>query len=182
MKYLLFIALIIGISSYTAYEKQVWDYLVGDTGLTKAGAAGLMGNLYAESGIQSVIYENAYKPKIGLSDQEYVDWVNSGRYSENDFIYDAVGFGLAQWTYYTRKQALINTCRGHIGDLGCQCQYLIWELQVYFPRINSLLRSSSDVRTCAVRVLTEFERPADMGAGVQNTRTNYAYAYYNGLP
>ena len=181
MKYILLIALILGISSYNGNEQFVWNYL-RNSGLTKAGAAGMMGNLYAESGINSVIYQNSYKGRIGWTDQQYVDYVNSGAYSEYSFVHDAVGFGLAQWTYYTRKQALFNTCRGRIGDLGCQCQYLIWELQVYFPRINSLLRSSSDVRTCAVRVLTEFERPADMGPGVQNQRTNYAYAYYNGLP
>jgi hypothetical protein len=31
-------------------EKQIWDYLL-KAGLTKEGAAGLMGNLYAESGL-----------------------------------------------------------------------------------------------------------------------------------
>ena len=96
MKSILFIALIIGISPYTANEKQIWDFLVGEAGLTQAGAAGLMGNLQAESGMQSVIYENAYKNSIGLSDQEYVNRVNDGRYPESKFINDLVGFGLAQ--------------------------------------------------------------------------------------
>ena len=77
MKYILLLALILGAYSQTAYERQVWNYLVG-AGLTKAGAAGLMGNLKAESGIQSASYENAYKSKIGLTDQQYVDRVNSG--------------------------------------------------------------------------------------------------------
>ena len=178
MKYILLLALILGAYSQTAYERQVWNHLVG-AGLTKAGAAGLMGNLYAESGIQSVIYENAYKSKIGLSDQEYVDWVNSGRYSENDFIYDAVGFGLAQWTYYTRKQALLNTCRGQIGDMGCQLRYLKSELAYYFPGVNSLLKSSNSVRDCALKVLFEFENPADQSVSVQNYRASLAQGYYN---
>ncbi len=97
--------------------------------MTKEGAAGLMGNLKAESGIQSVIYENAYKSKIGLSEQEYVNRVNIGTYSEYNFVHDAVGFGLAQWTYYTRKQALYNQCKGRIGDMGCQLTYLLAELE-----------------------------------------------------
>ena len=33
-------------------------------GLTDAGAAGLMGNLYAESKLKSVIYENSYKKAL----------------------------------------------------------------------------------------------------------------------
>ena len=49
MKYILFIALILGISTFSANENKVWNYL-RNQGLTKAGAAGLMGNLKAESG------------------------------------------------------------------------------------------------------------------------------------
>ena len=63
MKYILLIALILGISSFSADENTVWHHL-RNAGLTKAGAAGLMGNLKAESGIRSVIYENAYKKKL----------------------------------------------------------------------------------------------------------------------
>ena len=179
MKSILFIALIIGISSYTANEKRVWDFLVGEAGLTKAGAAGLMGNLQAESGIESVIYENSYKPYIGLSDQEYVNQVNDGRYPESQFIYDSVGFGLAQWTYYVRKQALLNTCRGNIGDLGCQLRYLKAELINYFPGVNSLLKSSNSLWDCTIKVLVEFENPLDQSYAVQNYRYQLAQNYYN---
>ena len=94
MKYILLIALILGISSYNGNEQFVWNYL-RNSGLTKAGAAGMMGNLYAESGINSVIYQNSYKGRIGWTDQQYVDYVNSGAYSEYSFVHDAVGFGLA---------------------------------------------------------------------------------------
>lgn len=179
MKYILFIALIIGISSYTAKEKTVWDFLVGSAGMTKAGAAGMMGNLYAESGIESVIYEHAYKSKIGLTDQQYVDWVNDGRYSEYNFVHDAVGFGLAQWTYSIRKQALYDKCRGRIGDLGCQLEYLKQELINYFGGVNSLLKSSNSVYDCALKVLFNFESPADQGSSVQNYRYGLAQNYYN---
>ena len=179
MKSILFIALIIGISSYTANEKRVWDFLVGEAGLTKAGAAGLMGNLQAESGMQSVIYENAYKSSIGLSDQEYVNQVNDGRYPESKFIYDAVGFGLAQWTYSVRKQALLTACRGKIGDLGCQLNYLKIELGNYFAGVNYLLKTSNSVWDCTIRVLVEFENPADQSSGVKNYRYSLAQNYYN---
>ena len=176
MKYILFLALILGV--FTGNEEIVWNFLVSQ-GLTQEGAAGLMGNLQAESGMQSVIYEDSYKSQIGLTDQEYVDYVNSGQYSEYDFVYDAVGFGLAQWTYYTRKQALLNTCRGQIGDLNCQLTYLVAELKNYFPGVNSVLRSSNNVRECALEVLFDFESPADSGPSVQDYRASLAQGFYN---
>ena len=180
MKYILLIALIVGISSFTDAEKTVWRRLTGD-GLTKAGAAGMMGNLKAESGVKSVIYETAYKKKVGLSDQEYVNRVNSGAYSEYTFVHDQVGFGLAQWTYYTRKQALYSKCRGRIGDLNCQIDYLLYELRNSFSGIYSKLKSSNNIRDCAVTVLKKFENPRDQGQSVQDYRTRLATDYYNGL-
>ena len=37
-----------------------------------------MGNLEAVSDLKSVIYQNSYKGSVGLTDQQYVDQVNSG--------------------------------------------------------------------------------------------------------
>ena len=179
MKYILLIALILGASCYTSNEKTVWNYLT-NAGYTKAGAAGLMGNLKAESGIESVIYERAYRSKLGyISDQEYVNRVNNGQYSEYNFVHDAVGFGLAQWTYYSRKQNLYNTCKGQIGSLNCQLKYLVAEIKSDFSGVNSKLRSSNSVSDCALKVLFDFERPANQGTSVQNYRINLAQGYYN---
>ena len=36
-----------------------------------------MGNLEAESGLKSVIYQNSYKGSVRLTDQQYVNQVNS---------------------------------------------------------------------------------------------------------
>ena len=178
MKYILFLSLIIFISSYTENEKIVWDFLI-NSGMTKAGAAGLMGNLKAESDIRSVVYEDAWKSTIGLTDQEYVDYVNDGRYSEWNFIHDSVGFGLAQWTYYTRKENLLNSCRGKIGDMYCQVDFLIRELASDYYDVNNMLRSSGNVRECALKVLFDFERPVDQSESVQNYRASLAEQYYN---
>lgn len=180
MKYILLIALILGASCYTSNEKTVWNYLTGAGGYTKAGAAGLMGNLKAESGIESVIYERAYRAKLGyISDQEYVNRVNNGQYSEYNFVHDAVGFGLAQWTYYTRKQNLYTACRGKIGDLNCQLRFLVSEIKSDFSGVNSVLRSSNSVSDCALKVLFNFERPADQGTSVQRYRISLAQGYYD---
>lgn len=80
------------ISEETENDKIIWNFLKNNN-LTDEGTAGLMGNLYAESQLKSVIYQNSYKETVGLTDQQYVDKVNDGTYT--NFIDDKVGFGLA---------------------------------------------------------------------------------------
>lgn len=111
MKLVILIILAFKISCSTENEKKVWNYLKKE-GLTGAGAASLMGNLKAESNMQSISYENTYKSQLNLTDQKYVDCVNNETYK--DFITDKIGFGLSQWAY--------------MGDLECKLCYLIYEL------------------------------------------------------
>ena len=82
-----------------------------------------------------------FMKKIGLSDQEYMNQINSGKYSESKFVHDAVEFDLTQWTYHTIKQALYNKWKWKIENLNCKLEYLISELTIYFGVINKLLRS-----------------------------------------
>ena len=178
MKYILFIALILGISTFSANENKVWNYL-RNQGLTKAGAAGLMGNLKAESGIRSVVYQDSDKGRMGWTDQQYVDKVNSGAYSEHSFVHDAIGFGLAQWTYYTRKQALLDMCKGKIGDLTCQLKYLMHEFNTDFKEILATLKTSTDVYACAIKVMVDFENPADQSESKKNFRYQLSKNYYD---
>ena len=158
MKYMLLFFLFIGVISDTVNEKKVWDFLKLK-GLTNAGAAGLMGNLYCESRIESVIYEEEYHKTIGLTNEEYVAKVNSGEYT--NFVNDKVGFGLAQWTYYSRKQALLNKCLGNIGDMDCQLEYLYDELKHDFSQVLNFLETSNDVYSCTIQAMVNFEKPSD---------------------
>ena len=123
MKQILFISLLFRISSYTSQEKEVWDFFVEQMKLTKQATAGLMANIKELSGINSVYYDTYYQSQLGISAQEYVDKVNDGSYSENDFIYDGVGFGLLTWIGSGRKQELFNFCKGKIGNLNCQLNF-----------------------------------------------------------
>lgn len=176
MKLILFLFLFIGIASQTQNERTVWNFLKRK-GLTDQGAAGLMGNLYCESGIESVIYEWAYHPSIGLSNEQYVAQVNSGAYT--NFVYDQAGFGLAQWTYWSRKQGLLDRCRGNIGDMNCQLEYLFVELEGQFARVLSHLRSSTDLYSCTSKVMIEFESPYDQSASAIAGRNSHSQRYYN---
>ena len=136
-----------------------------------------MGNLKGDSNIQSVFYDNSFKKQLGLTDEEYVNKVNNGEYSEKKFVYDGIGFGLAQWTYYTRKKALYDMCRGNIGDMKCQVKYLLAELKTYFGKLYPELKTLTDVRKCALKVFYDFGNYA-MGVNPKK-RIEYANDYYN---
>ena len=72
-----------GSNAIQADDGAVWNYLKS-AGLTDAGVAGLMGNLYAESGIKSNIIErdaiNKYKNKFGITydDASYTTAIDRG--------------------------------------------------------------------------------------------------------
>lgn len=176
MKFYALLFLFLGIACYTQDEKTCWDYLISQ-GLTPEGTAGLMGNLYAESGIVSVIYEWAYHDYIGLSNEEYVRQTMSGEYT--NFVNDQAGFGVAQWTFWSRKEALLQACGDRLGDMNCQLEFLIYELSTGYSKILSTLKSSNDIYTCTVQVMCDFERPADQSQGAKNTRYGYAQRIYS---
>ena len=171
MKYILFIALLLSASCDNS--STIWNILRPH--FSRAGTAAIMGNLEAESNLKSVIYQNSYKDSVGLTDQQYVDKVNSDAYPENKFVHDQVGFGLAQWTYYSRKQGLYNTCKKNsphnIGDLHCQANYVVTELRTENGKLYNALTNDGDLYTLTSRVCKEYERPA-----VNNVDTRYSYA------
>jgi hypothetical protein len=65
-----------------------------------------MGNLYAESGLKPNNLQNSYEKTLGFTDVTYTEAVDKGIY--NNFIHDKAGYGLAQWTWWSRKEALLN--------------------------------------------------------------------------
>ena len=112
-------------------EKQIFDYLVS-LGFTKEGVAGLMGNLKAESNLNPKNLQNSYERKFGLSDNRYTEEVDSGTYT--NFVHDSAGYGLAQWTYWSRKQELLNFAKEKntsIGDCEMQLSFICKELNGY---------------------------------------------------
>ena len=145
-------------------ERLIWDKLIS-AGLTPAGAAGLLGNLQAESGLNPRNLQNSYEKKLGMSDEEYTAAVDSGAYK--DFVTDGAGYGLAQWTNLNRKQLLLYFARVgafSVGNLDTQLDYLIWELGEKFPAVWDKLRTTASVQEASDCVLLQFERPADQSA------------------
>lgn len=142
-------------------EEIIWRYLK-EQGLTDAGTAGLMGNLYAESGLRPTNLQSTYEKKLKLTDESYTKAVDNKTY--NNFIKDSAGYGLAQWTYWTRKEKLLNFAREKnksIGDLYLQLDFLMIELSNSYPGVLKTLKTTSSVNKASKEVLTKFEKPAD---------------------
>lgn len=142
----------------------IWDRLLANR-LTPAGAAGLMGNLQAESGLNPRNLQNSYEKKLGMSDDDYTAAVDCGAYGS--FVTDGAGYGLAQWTHPSRKAALLAYARARgssIGDLDMQIDYLLQELQGLFKPLWDKLRTTDSVQEASDCVLLQFERPADQSA------------------
>jgi hypothetical protein len=159
-------------------ETIIWDFLRGK-GLNEYAVAGLMGNLYAESGLRPNNLQNSFEQRLGLDDAEYTKAVDNGTYT--NFVKDSAGYGLAQWTYYTRKQNLLNFAtksNKSIGDLDMQLNFL-WNELVGYPTLMNILKTATDIPTASNAVLFQFERPADMGGKVQKQRAAYGQAFYD---
>lgn len=154
--------------------RKIWDKLCA-AGLTGAGAAGLMGNLKAESDLEPQNVQNSFEHKLGYDDRGYTEAVDFGSYT--NFADDGAGYGIAQWTYPTRKAALLTFAKVRqtsVGDLDMQLEFLLHELRSDYPALLRQLCTTDDVRAASDAVLTQFERPADMSESVKAKRAGFA--------
>ncbi len=160
-------------------EERIWVFLKAQ-GLTDAGIAGLMGNLYAESGLRPNNLQNSYEGKLGMADAEYTERVDSGSYT--NFVRDSAGYGLCQWTYWSRKEAMLAYAKKagkSIGDLEMQLGFLMQELSSGYKTVLATLKTASSVRSASDAVLLQFERPADQSETVKVKRAGYGQKYFD---
>lgn len=159
-------------------SKTIWDFFIGK-GLNVCAVAGLMGNLYAESALKPTNLQNTYEQKLGLSDSAYTQAVDNGSYT--NFVKDSAGYGLAQWTYWSRKQALLQYAqkvKKSIGDLTMQLEFLWQELQSY-TSVMKTLKAATSIQVASDAVLTGYERPANQSDAVKVKRAGYGKKYYD---
>lgn len=150
--------------------RTIWNKLKS-FGIPDIGVAAIMGNMQCESLCKSNIVEK----RCPLTDEAYTALVDSN--TGYDFERDngkAYGFGLCQWTYPTRKRALLQFARSKgvsVGDEAMQCEYMWSELKSgMYPRsfkavMNSNLYDATDA------FCKEYENPA-----VPNVADRYSAA------
>ena len=87
-------------------ETFIWDYLTKH-GMTKAGAAGMMGNMYFESGMIPYRVEMLCLKRLSQAGKYYTDstytaFVDNGTITREQFIHPLTGrqygYGLCKWT------------------------------------------------------------------------------------
>lgn len=162
----------------TDTKTAIWDFLYGKLG-NAYGTAGLMGNLYAESALHPNNLQNTYERSLGMTDEQYTAAVDDDSYG--NFAQDSAGYGLAQWTFWSRKQALLDFAKAagkSIGDLQMQLEFLWKEIQGYTTVLNTL-KTAASVREASDAVLTGYERPANQGDAVREKRAGYGQGYFD---
>ena len=161
-------------------EEKIWNYFKSK-GLNDFGCAGLLANLFAESALNSKNLQNSYEKKLGYTDETYTAAVDNGVYT--NFVRDSAGYGLAQWTYWSRKQNLLNYAKSigkSIGDLEMQLDFLWKELnEGYTTSVLAVLKSATSILQASNAVLFKFESPADQSETVQANRASYGQTYYD---
>lgn len=142
--------------------EKIYNFFIGK-GLSPMQAAGFMGNLQAESGMNPKRVQNTRTPD-GDSDTMKID----GR----------TGYGLAQWTSQGRQQNLHNYAVQHgktDGDLATQLDFLWQELTTSYVTIYNSLKQSSTLEDATFLILTQYERPANI-EGNKPVRLRFALA------
>jgi hypothetical protein len=153
--------------------RQVMDLLVNVHGFPANGAAGIVGNLQAESGVMPNRIEGS-RPETplrapnfagGVSDFSALEVMNRNR--ATGVGPRLPGIGLAQWTSALRRARLFqHVFEGvaHGADIlfhmEAQVDYLANELAASFPHVNALLRRGDvSVNDACDEVAYRFEVP-----------------------
>jgi len=190
---------------------MIWDFLL-TLGISEYATAGMLGNLYAESHnnptlaersrhnrirstLDRLFEENDVEPtppgttvesRNAATDRDYIIAINHGWYTVRDFQ-DGVGFGISQWTWFSRKRDLHNyisnnvcslslaycitdwhcypdgeTLGFNIACLDRQLRFLAYEMQNYVGgTFWRNLQNVQSVREASDLVLSGFMKPSN---------------------
>lgn len=167
------------VNTSAADPAKMWNYFKAK-GLNDYGIAGLMGNLYAESGLRACNLQNAYEKSLDLSDAEYTAAVDADIYT--NFVNDGAGYGLAQWTYWSLKRDMLDYFKQKkksIGDLDTQMEFLAHQLSTGYKDVWNTLKTATSVLDASNAVLLKFERPADQSESMQKKRAEFGQKYFD---
>lgn len=161
-------------------KRHVWDFLK-ERLQNDFAVAGIMGNLLAESSLRSDNLQNCFEKSLGMTDQEYTEAVDTGAYMEDEFIHDRAGYGLAQWTYWTRKRGLYQYTVGKglsVSDLDGQLRFLFDEV-AEDKKLFQTLESAGSIREASDAFMLMYEKPLDQSIENQATRAEYGQMIFD---
>jgi hypothetical protein len=123
--------------------------LMRDLKLTPAQAAGIVGNMAAESGVENARPQGS---SPGTKAPLRVDGVT--------------GYGLVQWTSKGRQQALADFAKSRGADLSkplsmnIEYQFFLKEFQGSYGKVLSQIRQAQDVKAASTIFMQQYEIPA----------------------
>ena len=107
--------------------------------------------------------------------------VDRGDLSREQFVYNGPGgggYGLCQWTYWSRKAGLYDLAKAQgvsVGDEFIQVEWLVRELfQDEFGPVLNTLQNSESIREGSDVMIKKFLRPADQSDAVCVQRAKFA--------
>ncbi|MBR0161602.1 MAG: hypothetical protein IJQ02_10035 [Oscillospiraceae bacterium] len=148
-------------------------YALKSGGLTEEAVWSILGNLNCESNLEPCRLQGDFQNGYPAS-HTYAEMVDSGIRSKESFATDAKGWGLAQWTYPSRKRALWDYAKAKnrsIADLELQLAFLLKELKEDFSSLYRFLQTTNNMYEATDRFCREFENPA-----VKNVSARYSSA------
>ena len=160
-------------------DKIIWNFLK-TRGFNDYAIGGIMGNMKAESGLRSNNLQSSYEKSFNLTDEEYTDKVDKNVYT--NFVQDSAGYGLCQWTYWSRKASLYNWCKTNkcsIGDIYMQLSFFFIELVGSYASVYKKLQTVTSVREASDLILLNYEKPKDQSEKVQIKRAEYGQKYFD---
>lgn len=145
-------------SKQTIYER------LRKAGCTSTGALALMGNWECESNCEACRVQGDFQIDR-LKSKDYASRIDNGRVSNEEWCRDGKGWGLAQWTFYTRKAALLQFCQSRsisIANEEAQVDFAISELQTGYRSVWADLTTcgEEDLYKVVELVCAKYEQPA----------------------
>lgn len=177
---------------FNDYMPKIWNDLMYEFN-NEIGVAGLMGNLYAESGCTPYACQPTRPYDVCMT---YIANLNNHSISKNDFVHYGcspsggvsdvqLGFGLAQWTFPSRKAGFYDFMYANgsdISDLGNQIGYVIEEITSN-AGLDSAIRNATSLDAVSDYVLAVYENPKNQSEAVKSKRRGYGtdiFTQYSG--
>lgn len=170
--------------------KKAWKVFLKE-GMTKQGTAGMLGNIFAESGMNASIVEYLCLQRLrengkNYTQESYRQAVDSGKITRAEFLNPLpgrqYGWGWTQLTtpvprkseFYDRTVAVGKS----IADEDEQINYTIYELKTRYKNVWKVLTTTTSIKTASDTVLRDFESPSNWQQ-YSSLRMQYSQEYYD---
>ena len=144
-----------------AEYQKLYNHL-RSAGLSEAGALGVLGNWDCESNCEPCRVQGDFSSFRSVS-KAYVASLESGALTKQRFMNDQKGFGVAQWTYFSRKGELYDFWKSTglpIDSAELQVKFAVKELKRDFAADFQIVCSTNDIYQATKVICARFENPA----------------------